>query len=117
VLDSVRPAVAEALRRLTKEERQTSRDPRMELLARVRETGDAQLMPLLRPLLTDADDAVAAEAASVMNQVLKTSQYMAAPVGRPLLRAALWCDSRARDDVTRTGGAPSMCCSTPIVRR
>ena len=69
VTDSVRPAVLNALERLSREQRQTSRDPRMELLARVREMGDARVAPRLRPLLTDVDPEVAEQAAAVMNQL------------------------------------------------
>jgi cyclophilin family peptidyl-prolyl cis-trans isomerase len=75
-LDSIRPAVIDALERLTKEERQTSRDPRMELLARVREMGDRADASRLQPLLGDVDDAIAAEAASVMNHLFNTSQHV-----------------------------------------
>lgn len=79
VLDSVRPAVFEALERLSNEKRQNSRDPRMELLARAREMADRVDVPRLQQLLGDVDEAIAAEAASVMNQVLNTSQYVVAP--------------------------------------
>ena len=69
VRDSVLPAVLDALERVSREKRQTSRDPRLELLARVRELGDVQSAPRLQPLLTDVDPAVASEAASVMTQL------------------------------------------------
>lgn len=69
VRDSVLPAVLEALERISREKRQTSRDPRLELLARVRELGDLQGASRLQPLLTDVDPAVASEAASVMTQL------------------------------------------------
>ena len=62
VRDSVTPAVLDALDRLTKEQRQTSRDARMELLARVREFGTPGDARRLTPLLKDVDDAVAIEA-------------------------------------------------------
>ena len=80
-LDSVRPAVLAALERLTKEGRQTSRDPRMELLARMREFANSGDVSRLQPLLADVDDGVAAEAASVMNQLENTSQYVVKPRG------------------------------------
>jgi cyclophilin family peptidyl-prolyl cis-trans isomerase len=69
VRDSVLPAVLDALGRISQEKRQTSRDPRLELLARVRELGDLQSAPRLQPLLADIDPAVATEAASVMSQL------------------------------------------------
>jgi cyclophilin family peptidyl-prolyl cis-trans isomerase/HEAT repeat protein len=67
--DSVVPGLLDALDRITKEKRQTSRDPRMELLARVRELADSQAISRLTPLLSDVDQAVAREAASVMNHL------------------------------------------------
>jgi cyclophilin family peptidyl-prolyl cis-trans isomerase len=67
--DSVRPALVDALLRLSREQRQTSRDPRMELLARMRELGKANDAVLLRPLLNDVDDEVANEAARVITQL------------------------------------------------
>ena len=69
VRDSVLPAVLDALERISREKRQTSRDPRVELLARVREFGNAQSAQRLRPLLSDVDHAVATEAANVMSQL------------------------------------------------
>lgn len=78
VTDSVRPAVVEALLRLSRERRQTSRDPRRELLARLREVGDPRDGERLRPLLDDVDAEIAREAASVMNALSGTSRYAAA---------------------------------------
>jgi len=74
---SVLPAVLESLERITREQRQTSRDPRMELLARVREMGNDQAAARLRPLLADADSAVAAETAAVMNQLSEGQRFAA----------------------------------------
>ena len=79
VTDSVRPAVLNALERLSRERRQTSRDPRMELLARVREMGDARVAARLRPLLADVDPAVAEQAATVMNQLTGGTSAKANP--------------------------------------
>jgi len=79
VTDSVRPAVLNALERLSRERRQTSRDPRMELLARVRETGDARVAARLRPLLADVDPEVAEQAATVMNQLTGGTSAKANP--------------------------------------
>ena len=79
VTDSVRPAVLNALERLSREQRQTSRDPRMELLARVREMGDARVAPRLRPLLADVDPEVAEQAATVMNQLTGGTSAKANP--------------------------------------
>ena len=79
VTDSVRPAVLNALERLSREQRQTSRDPRMELLARVRERGDARAARRLRPLLADVDPEVAEQAATVMNQLTRGTSAKANP--------------------------------------
>lgn len=75
VRDSVLPGVMLALERISREQRQTSRDPRMELLTRVRELGDRATVPGLQGLLSDVDDVVAEEAASVMNHLSDTDQY------------------------------------------
>lgn len=84
VRDSVLPAVLDALDRITREQRQTSRDPRMELLARVREMGNAQSASRLRSLLTDVDPGVATEAAAVMNHLTASRQFVADP-SRPAI--------------------------------
>jgi cyclophilin family peptidyl-prolyl cis-trans isomerase len=76
VRDSVLPGVLLALERISREQRQTSRDPRMELLARVRDFGDRETAPRLQDLLSDVDEEVAAEAAGVMNQLTGSSQYV-----------------------------------------
>ena len=78
VRDSVLPAVLDALERLTRERRQTSRDPRLELLARVLEMGDARVAERLRPLVADVDDKVREEAASVITQL--TGQTIRLPL-------------------------------------
>jgi len=105
VPDSVRPAVLDALERLSKEQRQTSRDPRMELLARVREMGDRQVVSRVRPLLGDVDEVVAAEAMSVVNYLLNASQQVVTP--RPSGRFVTPPSGNFRLRVTmsaRTGG-------------
>lgn len=81
--DSVLPAILDALDRITKEQHQTSRDPRMEMLGRVREMGGRAEAARLRPLLVDVDGAIASEAASVMNQLASGEQHTPAP---PLVR-------------------------------
>ncbi len=79
VRDSVVPGLLDALERITREQRQTSRDPRIELLARLRELADSQVVPRLQPLLTDMDEVVALEAASVMNQLTKSTRFAIRP--------------------------------------
>jgi cyclophilin family peptidyl-prolyl cis-trans isomerase/HEAT repeat protein len=79
VRDSVMPAVLDAVDRLTKEQRQTSRDPRLELLARVRELGTPADAPRLTPLLKDVDEAIAVEAGRVITH-LNGGEVQVAPV-------------------------------------
>jgi cyclophilin family peptidyl-prolyl cis-trans isomerase len=64
--DSVRPALLDALDRITRERRETSRDPRMELLVRIGELGDSSLTSRLSGYLRDFDPAVADRAAAIL---------------------------------------------------
>ena len=102
VRDSVLPAVLDALDRISREKRQTSRDPRLELLARVRELGDAQSAQRLASLLTDVDPAVASEAASVMTQ-LTGRRVQSAPLP-PSRRADSLPSGAVLVRVTMSGG-------------
>lgn len=67
--DSALPGVLTALERLSREGRQTSRDPRLELLARVDEIADARAVRWLLPLLSDADRAVADESRRIAERL------------------------------------------------
>ncbi len=60
---SAAPALLEAFTRLSAEKRDTSRDPRMALLVRLRELGSKAQAPELRFCLSDQDPVVAAECA------------------------------------------------------
>ncbi|MEO8449738.1 MAG: peptidylprolyl isomerase [Gemmatimonadota bacterium] len=60
------PALLAALRRLSSERRDTSRDPRMAIVARLRELGSAQIAPTLEPYLADYDPEIAAAVAAVV---------------------------------------------------
>ncbi|HYV96076.1 MAG TPA: peptidylprolyl isomerase, partial [Gemmatimonadaceae bacterium] len=60
--------VLAALRRLTTDRRAPWRDPRVQLLERVREAGDADAVGTLRVLLNDVDPAVASLAADILTQ-------------------------------------------------
>jgi cyclophilin family peptidyl-prolyl cis-trans isomerase len=105
VRDSVLPGVLSALERITREQRQTSRDPRMEMLARVREMGGRSDVVRLRPLLGDVDEAIASEAASVMNQLVSGEPY--APTPQPVRRNVLPASGHVRLRITMsaaTGG-------------
>ena len=72
VAESVRPAIMDAIMRISREERQTSRDVRMELLARIREFGTASDAERLRRLLTDVDPEISAEAARIISRGTNT---------------------------------------------
>jgi cyclophilin family peptidyl-prolyl cis-trans isomerase/HEAT repeat protein len=66
--DSVVPAIMSALERLTAEQRENSRDPRLALLDRLGELGNARLAPRLAPLVADFDSTVAQRAATIMER-------------------------------------------------
>ena len=59
-------ALLRAFARLTLERRETSRDPRVALLTRLRELGSAADAAALRPCLSDFDPVVAAECAATL---------------------------------------------------
>ncbi|MFN0087668.1 MAG: peptidylprolyl isomerase [Blastocatellia bacterium] len=61
------PLLLRALRRLTLEKRATSRDPRMEILDRLAESGDMRAAGPLRGLLSDLDPAIAGRAAAILS--------------------------------------------------
>ncbi len=66
-LSAAVPQVLAALQRLTRTGRATVRDPRVQLLERLREAGDPATIEQLRSLLSDRDPAVAALAADVIS--------------------------------------------------
>jgi len=68
VPDSVAPALLAALERLTLEQRENSRDPRLALVERLGELGSARLAPRLAPFATDFDSTVAVRAATIMER-------------------------------------------------
>ncbi len=75
-----------ALRRLTGERRENSRDPRVAILDRLGELGDPALAPNLEPYLRDFDPEVANRAAGLMTKwtgVTKTASPV--PLPRPAL--------------------------------
>jgi HEAT repeat protein len=65
-LPAAMPQVLAALQRLTKSGRTTVRDPRMELLERIRENGNPDAIVAIGSLLADRDPAVAARAAAIL---------------------------------------------------
>jgi cyclophilin family peptidyl-prolyl cis-trans isomerase len=88
------PAVLATLERLTRTGRATVRDPRVQLLERLREAGDPATIERLRSLLADRDPAIAALAAEIISQKTgtkvepKTTRYVGDPLpSEPTLRA------------------------------
>jgi cyclophilin family peptidyl-prolyl cis-trans isomerase len=85
-LPAAMPQVLAALQRLTKTGRATVRDPRMELLERIRDAGTPDNLNQLMGLLSDRDPAVAARAAEIISQKTgtavapKTTAYVPDPL-------------------------------------
>lgn len=66
--DKAVPALVAAFRRLTAEQRDTSRDPRVAILERLRELGGREHASLLQTCVADVDVAVAAECAATLRE-------------------------------------------------
>jgi cyclophilin family peptidyl-prolyl cis-trans isomerase len=62
------PPLLATLQRLTGDKRATTRDPRMEILERLREAGDPRAIEALKSLLSDLDPAIASRAAAIMSE-------------------------------------------------
>lgn len=60
-------ALVTALERITRQRRETSRDPRVAILVRLRELGSVELAPRLVPLLHDFDPVIADSVARMLN--------------------------------------------------
>ena len=76
------PALLSAFQRITAEKRDTSRDPRVALLVRLRELGSPAQAAALRSCLTDWDPVVAAECATTA-RALKAPTSAPAPSSTP----------------------------------
>ena len=103
------PSLWKAFTRLTAEKRETSRDPRMAILASIEHIGSAPLAAELRETASDFDSTVALTAARLAS---KWSAVSVMPTPRPLPRAPVpaWADlqrwSRMTAEITmRNGGA------------
>ncbi|HUR21370.1 MAG TPA: peptidylprolyl isomerase [Vicinamibacterales bacterium] len=86
-LPAAMPQVVAALKRLSGTGRATVRDPKMELLERVRDVGNPSAIVEIASLLADRDAAVAARAAEIINSkgpatpaVPKTTTYKPDPL-------------------------------------
>jgi cyclophilin family peptidyl-prolyl cis-trans isomerase len=83
------PTLLHAFNRITAERRDTSRDTRVALLARLRELGSAEHAAALQPCLTDTDPVVAAECSATVQHwtgVRRTPKPTVAfkePIGEP----------------------------------
>lgn len=86
-------ALARALDRITRERKETSRDPRVAILARLGEIGDTSLVPRLRPYLSDFDAVVADSAAAILGR-WTGEDVRATPV--PLRKRTLSIDEAER---------------------
>jgi cyclophilin family peptidyl-prolyl cis-trans isomerase/HEAT repeat protein len=80
------PQVLATLQRLTRTGHATVRDPRVQLLERLREAGDAATIEQLRTLLADRDPVVASLAADIISKktgttvAAKTAEYVPEPL-------------------------------------
>ena len=96
------------LDRVTRERRETSRDPRMELLARIETVGGSNHQARLTPYLTDYDPAIAERAAQVLrkwgvaNAVAAPRQMTPLPVR--LSNLAVLRDARVRITMDAAAG-------------
>jgi cyclophilin family peptidyl-prolyl cis-trans isomerase/HEAT repeat protein len=102
------PQLLAALRRITREQRATSRDPRLEILERLREAGDQQVASELHSLLSDLDPAIASRAAEIIvertgvTMAPQTQRYIAAPLPPESFMRRL-TGATARITITRIG--------------
>ena len=76
------PALLSAFARLTAERRDTSRDPRLAILARLRELGAQVHAPALRSCVSDQDRVVAAECAATLRAWTGTAPALPPPPAR-----------------------------------
>jgi cyclophilin family peptidyl-prolyl cis-trans isomerase/HEAT repeat protein len=87
---SAAPALVHAFERITAERRETSRDTRLALLARIRELGSATHARALQSCLTDFDARVAAECSAILvawtgvRRTPRPTRIPPAPIVEPL---------------------------------
>ena len=103
---SLADALFATLDRLSLERRETSRDPRMELLARIETVGAPNRESRLRPYLTDFDPAIADRAAQILRK-WGVASAAAAPRPLPLIPVSLAEVSTLRDARVRVTMAPA----------
>jgi cyclophilin family peptidyl-prolyl cis-trans isomerase/HEAT repeat protein len=106
-------ALYATLERLTGEQRENSRDPRMELLARIETVGNASQESRVRPYLGDFDPAIAARASQVLekwgrdNESAKATPRRLTPLPVSLASLASLRNARVRITMAPTSGGGS----------
>ena len=103
---SLGDALFVALDRISLERRETSRDPRMELLARIETAGGPSHESRLRPYLTDFDPAIADRAAQILRK-WGVANAAAHPRPMPPIPVSLADISSLRDARVRVTMAPA----------
>ena len=103
---SLGDALFVALDRISLERRETSRDPRMELLARIETVGAPNRESRLRPYLTDFDPAIAERAAQILRK-WGVANAAAAPRPMPPIPVSRAEISSLRDARVRVTMAPA----------
>jgi cyclophilin family peptidyl-prolyl cis-trans isomerase/HEAT repeat protein len=102
------PNLLGALERVSAEERATSRDPRRQMLLRLREFGGAEIANRLQPLLSDFDPVIAKLAADIISEKVgvsvepKTLRFETGPLPEQSYIAAL-SGARARIKMREAG--------------
>ena len=85
-LQQALPQLIATLQRLTRDNHATSRDPRMQLLERLREVWEPRVEPVMKSLLADIDPAIAARAAAIISEKTgakvepQTKRYVSEPL-------------------------------------
>ena len=103
---SLGDALFVALDRISLERRENSRDPRMELLARIETVGGPNREARLRPYVTDFDPAIAERAAQILRK-WGVANATAAPRPMPPIPVALSEIASLRDARVRVTMAPA----------
>jgi cyclophilin family peptidyl-prolyl cis-trans isomerase/HEAT repeat protein len=100
--DRAVPELVRAFSRLTSEKRDTSRDPRVAMLERLRELGDRRHAPALQTCLADFDPVVAEQCALTLT-AWTGAPHAPRPAARPAATPAWSAARRARMTMQRGG--------------
>lgn len=96
------PGLVSAFARLTAQRRDTSRDPRLAILARLAELGTSAHAPVLKPCLADFDPVVAARCAEMLTGWTGAAHITKVPP-RPVVPVPADAAQRARITMARGG--------------